>query len=408
MKTYFILAWRNLWRNRRRTLITVSSICFALFFGLMMKSVVKGMYDRIDDQMIRNTTGYVQLQHPAYWDDKNIDNSMAWDEDFKSLVQSTPGVEAMAPKLDYFALVSTGNITKGTAVIGTLPEMEKQLSGMHTKVVEGTYFSEANQGTMVAVDLAKYLKLSIGDTLVLFGQGYHGITAAGKYWVQGIVDFNVPLMNTSMLFIHLEDAQHLFGAEGRLTHVSLMVESPEYMIPVQSQLNQQLDSTQAIAKNWKELNPEYVQSQGTKNVSTGIMIGVLYLIVGFGIFGTLFMMTLERRREFSVMISIGMKRSKLAIVVFIESVLLGIIGVLSGLGISLPVLFYLNANPIELTGDMAAMYRQYNIEPTFIFSTEPVFIFNQLMIIFCICVLLAVVPIISVHRLNFVNALRGR
>ena len=408
MKTYFVLAWRNLWRNRRRTLITVSSICFALFFGLLMKSLVKGMYDRIDDQMIRNTTGYVQVQHPAYWDDKNIDNSLDWNQKLKQELESNPSITAMAPKLDYFALVSTGNITKGAAVLGTLPEVEKDVSGMHTKVIEGSYFSGANQSAMVAVDLARYLKLSVGDTLVLFGQGYHGVTAAGKYWVEGIVDFNVPLMNTSMLFLHLEDAQELFGAEARLTQISLMVDDPANMIQLQTQLNQSLDTTQAIAKNWEELNPEYVQTQGTKNVSTGIMIGVLYLIVGFGIFGTLFMMTLERRREFSVMISIGMKRSKLAIVVFIESVMLGIVGVISGLVISLPVLLYLNANPIELTGDMAAMYRQYNIEPTFIFSTEPAFIFNQLLIIFVVCVILAIVPIISVHRLNFVNALRGR
>ncbi len=408
MKSYFILAWRNLWRNRRRTLITVSSICFALFFGLMMKSLVKGMYDRIDEQMIRSTTGYVQVQHPAYWDDKNIDNSMEWNSDAKELIQSNSSIVATAPKLNYFALVSTGNYTKGAVVVGTLPEVEKKISGMHTKVVEGSYFDQPNQAAMVAVDLAEYLKLQVGDTIVLFGQGYHGVTAAGKYWVQGIIDFNVPLMNTSMLFIHLNDAQHLFGAEGRLTEISLMVADAKDMIPVQEGLNQAMDTTQMIAKNWKELNPEYVQTQGTKDVSTGIMIGILYLIVGFGIFGTLFMMTLERRREFSVMISIGMKRSRLAIVVFIESVLLGVVGVLSGLAISLPMLLYLNANPIELTGDMAEMYRQYNIEPTFIFSTEPAFIVNQLLVIFVLCVFLAIVPIVSVHRLNFVNALRGR
>jgi ABC-type lipoprotein release transport system permease subunit len=244
--------------------------------------------------------------------------------------------------------------------------------------------------------------------LVLFGQGYHGITAAGKYWVEGIIDLRIPMMNNTLIYIQLEDAQQLFGAEERLTHLSLMINEPKELLAIQANLQNELDSNTHRVMNWKEMNADYVQMASSKDISSGIMIGILYLIVGFGIFGTLFMMTLERRREFSVMIAIGMKRLKLSAVVFIESLFLGMVGGITGIGMSLPLLGYLSQNPIPLSGDIAEMYEAYGVEPEYHFAFEADFIVNQFMVIFILCVLLSVVPIISINRLNFVNALRGR
>lgn len=358
--------------------------------------------------MIRNSTGFIQIQHHLYWDDKSIDHTMDYTNAIRQSLEQSTEISSITPRLEYFALASTGKLTKGTAVIGIQPEVEKQRSKMHEKMIAGQFLQEARQSVLVAKNLAQYLNASIGDTIVLFGQGYHGITAAGKYWVEGIVDFHIPLLNTSLLFLHLEDAQQLFAAPNRLTNVSLMLADPTHLLTVQKTLQQQLDSTQYQVLNWKQMNADYVKQASTKDVSTGIMIGILYLIVGFGIFGTLFMMALERKREFSVMIAVGMKRNQLAVVVFLESIFLGLVGVLTGVLISLPLLAYLNLNPIVLTGEMAAVYAQYNIEPEFHFDYSFKMIFQQLLIIFTMSTVLAIVPVWSVLRLNFVNGLRGR
>lgn len=108
------------------------------------------------------------------------------------------------------------------------------------------------------------------------------------------------------------------------------------------------------------------------------------------------------------MIAIGMKRSKLAVVVFIESLLLGLVGGIAGIGISLPLLAYFHSNPVQISGDLAEMYAAYGIDPEYHFAFESGFIINQFMVIFILCVVLSIVPILSVNRLNFVNALRGR
>lgn len=370
--------------------------------------MITGTYASLDNAMIRSSTGYLQVQAPGYWDDKSIDNSLELTDEVMDAIKQTKGIGAKVPKLDYFALASTGNITKGVAVIGTDAKVEKDMSGMDNKVIEGQYFSGKAGAAMVPKNLADYLELGVGDTFVLFGQGYHGVTAAGKYWVEGIIDLRIPMMNNTLIYIQLDDAQMLFGAEGRLTHLSMMVDDPKEMLAIQKELQIKLDTGNYRVMNWKEMNANYVQMASSKDVSSGIMIGLLYLIVGFGIFGTLFMMTLERRREFSVMIAIGMKRSKLSVVVFIESLLLGIVGGIAGIGFSIPLLAYLSRNPIPLSGDIAEMYEAYGINPEYHFAFEADFIFNQFMVIFILCVLLSIVPIMSVNRLNFVNALRGR
>tara|TARA_B100000508_G_scaffold132351_1_gene121204 strand:+ start:5754 stop:6896 length:1143 start_codon:yes stop_codon:yes gene_type:complete len=380
-----------------------------MFFGLMMKSMITGTYANLDNAMIKSSTGYLQIQNPKYWDDKNIDNSLDLNgSDIMEVVNSTPGIGTKVPKLDYFALASTGNITKGVAIIGTDASVEKEMSNMDTKVLQGQYFSGKAGAAMVPKNLAEYLELEVGDTFVLFGQGYHGVTAAGKFWAEGIIDLRIPMMNNTLIYIQLEDAQFLFGAEGRLTHLSIMIDDPNELYAIQEELTSKIDASNYRVMNWKEMNADYVQMASSKDVSSGIMIGILYLIVGFGIFGTLFMMTLERRREFSVMISIGMKRFKLSIVVFIESLLLGMVGGLAGIGLSLPLLAYLHKHPIPLSGDIATMYEAYGVEPEYHFAFAADFIINQFLVIFILCVVLSIVPIISVNRLNFVNALRGR
>ena len=373
-----------------------------------MKSMIKGTYASLDNAMIKNSTGYLQIQDPNYWDERSIDYTLELTPELLELVSETKGITTQVPKLDYFALASSGNITKGVAVIGTDGTVEKEMSNMDTKVLEGTYFSGKPGAAMVPKNLAEYLELGIGDTFVLFGQGYHGVTAAGKYWVEGIIDLRIPMMNNTLIYIQLADAQELFGAYGRLTHLSMMIDNPKDLKAIQKHLVSKIDTNQYRVMNWMEMNAEYVEMAGTKDISSGIMIGILYLIVGFGIFGTLFMMTLERRREFSVMISIGMQRSKLAIVVFIESILLGFVGAFSGVLVSIPLLAYLHANPIPLTGELADMYEAYGVDPEYHFAFEVDFIFNQFLAIFILCVFLSIVPIVSVHRLNFVNALRGK
>ena len=162
-----ILAWRNIWRNKRRTIITASSIAFALVFSLVMRGFQIGSYTLMIDNMVQTYTGYIQIQAKGYWDDKTIDNSFEQDAAMMQKVAHTPGVTALIPRLESFALASEGQKTKGVAVCGIEPVVENKLTRLTNKITKGRYLNTSDQGVLIAEGLAKYLKLEVNDTFVM-------------------------------------------------------------------------------------------------------------------------------------------------------------------------------------------------------------------------------------------------
>jgi ABC-type antimicrobial peptide transport system permease subunit len=155
---------------------------------------------------------------------------------------------------------------------------------------------------------------------------------------------------------------------------------------------------------WSEMLKELVQSIQSDNVGGIVMLGILYMIVGFGLLGTILMITMERRREMAVMISVGLQRSRLAIILSIESIILGILGVIVGILISYPFVYYLFLNPIPLEGDMAEMMTSYNMEPIIPFSMNFSIFYNQALTIFILAMGIALYPLITAFRLKLISA----
>ncbi|MDT8394773.1 MAG: FtsX-like permease family protein [Bacteroidales bacterium] len=406
MKEYFKLAWRNLWRNKKRTLITIASVFFAVFLALHMRSMQLGSYDSMRKNTIENTTGYIQVHQKGYWDDQTINNIFT-DKGISKKIDSLNNVRLAVPRLESFALGSSGKQSKGIAVIGTDPEIEDEASGLSKRVTEGRYLEKDDDGVLVVVNLAKYLKLGVGDTITLISQGYHGVTAAGIYPIRGIISFPSTTMNNKLLYMDLEQAQHLYGASDMLTSISVMLNDPDELEESMAEVRK-ITGQEFEIMDWREMNIELVQGIESDNISGMFMLGILYIVVGFGILGTMMMMTLERRREFGVMVSVGMQRYKLAMIVLIETIFIALIGVGSGIILALPLMYYLHLNPIQLSGEAAKAMLDYNAEPVMPFSLDPAIFYNQAIIVLVLTFLAVLYPIIVIHRFNLLKAIKGR
>lgn len=407
MKEYIKIAWRNLWRNRRRTLITIASVLFALFLALIMRSMQLGTYDYMVESAVKNSTGYLQVQQKGYWAEKSIDNTLLYTDETRDIIAANKNVTLVVPRLESFALASSGLQTKGVGVIGTVADLEDQASGLKNRMAGGEYLSPGEGGVLLSEGLAAYLKLAVGDTVVLIGQGYHGVTAAAAEPVRGIVKFVQPDMNNQLIYMDLAHAQELYGSPGRLTSVSIMLEDPGKMHRTSEEVSASLPGDLAVM-TWKELLYELVQYIEGDNISGLFMLGILYMVVGFGILGTVLMMTMERRKEFGIMVAVGMKRHKLSVIIMIESFIIGLIGVVAGIALSLPFIGYFNQNPIHLTGDYAEAVLEYNMEPIMPFALEPGFFLNQGIVVIVMTLLAVIYPVTVISRLKVVNAIKGR
>lgn len=405
MKTYFHLAWRNLWRNKRRTLIASASVFFAVFFALAMRSMQEGSYDYMVDASVSMYTGYIQIHAKDYWDKRSIDKSMELSSTKIEQIDSIKHITLVTPRLESFSLISYGNVTKVASIVGIDPEKENLMTDLKSKLVSGKYLTKKSTGVIIAEGLAKLLKVEVGDNIVLYGQGYHGVTAADQVHVEGIVKFTLPALNKSMVYLSLNYAQWLYSAPNRITSLSLMIDEASELNEVHSMINNLFDEKYEVM-NWQELMPELVQSIEVDNAGGIIMLGILYVVIGFGIFGTVMMMTAERTKEFGILISVGMKKWRLGLVSLLESLLLSFIGVLAGIIVSIPILYYFFKNPIPLTGEMADLMLKFGLDPIVPFRFAPNIFIDQFITVIAIAMISALYPLSFIRKLNPVKAIR--
>ena len=406
MKSNIIIAWRNLWRNKRRTLITVASIFFGVLISTLMSSLQEGSYSSMIDNVVKFYSGYIQVHSDEFWDNKTINNTFIPVESLEKQISEVSDITLTTPRLESFALASSEEITRGCIIIGINPENENRITEISRWIKEGNYLKEGETGLLVASELAKYLQLSLGDTLVLIGQGYHGVSAAGKYPIRGILEFPSPDMNKQTIYMDIENCQEFYSAENRVTSLVLMIDNQYELQRAMRNLKSKIMTPYSVM-SWDEMHPEILQLVEADRAGGVFMKAILYIIIGFGIFGTIMMMVAERRREMGVMVAIGMQRYKLASVLFFETIYIGTVGVLAGFAASIPVIAYYYSNPVALTGDAAETMIEMGIEPLLYFSWLPMVFYNQVIIVFLITTIIGIYPIISSFKMKVHLALKA-
>lgn len=401
------LAWRNLWRNKRRTMITIGSITFAVFLACMMLSMQLGTYTRMIDNTVRFQTGYIQIHQQGYWDEKTLNKSLPVTDSLVNAVKNTPLITSVVPRLQSFALASYQEKTKGSLVIGTDPEAENEITNLKSKLVEGEYFTANENAVLLSEGLANFLQIGVNDTIVLISQGFRGANAAGKFTVSGIINIPAPDLNNQVVYIPLSAAQYFYAAENRVTALALMVREPEDMKKAQANLLEKFGGQYEVM-NWRDMMPELVQSIELDRVSGEIMMYILYAVIAFGIFGTFLMMTNERHYEFGILISIGMRRVRLILVMLAETIFMGLLGVVAGSILSAPFIFYFYNNPIYMGGEYAEIYAKFGLEPILPFSIDPEIFYRQAVVVLVISLLVGLYPVVKIWRLDSATAIRDK
>lgn len=401
------MAWRNLWRNRVRSAIMIAATLFAVFLAIIMRAVQEGAYGLQIDNLVTYYSGYLQIQNPAYDEEKSIDNALFFDNELEDQIKSIPEITSYTPRIESFALVSSAEVSKGVLITGSDPDLEEKLTGLKRRVKEGTYFRKGSESLMIGKGLAKYLKAGIGDTLVFYGAGYHATTAVGKYPVGAILEFGAPQLNDNMIYMPLEAAQTLFGAYDMATSVAINIAHPKEMNEVQQELQNAIAESGNTVKNWKEMMPEVINSIEGDRASGKIMLGVLYMIIGFVIYGTLLMMISERTREFSMLIAIGMKNKFLSLTLLLECIIMTVIGALLGSLLSIPITSWLHNSPIKLTGGAGKAYEQVGFEPVVTAITDPSVIGSQTMLVAVMSIILSLYPMLKLLKMEPLAGMRG-
>lgn len=399
------LIWRNLWRNKRRTLITTSSVTFAVLLAVVTQALVKGTFGQLIDSVVGGYSGHLQVHASGYWDEPSLELLMADDAALKGTLESIEGVAAVVPRLESFMLVSADTLTRGALVMGVDAERERHLMKLDDRIVRGGPVRNGEAAVVLAEGLARRLAVEVNDTVVLLGQGYHGSMAAGKYQVRGIAHFGSPQLNDGLVYLPLGIAQELLSTPGMVTTWAVALRDPKAMEAVEVAAKALIPEDRSVM-NWKQMMPEVDSHIRSDQASTGIIIGVLYLVVAFGIFGTILMMLHERTYEFGMLLAVGMGRRLLALLVMVESVLLSLIGAVVGVLLAWPVVWALQEWPIQLGGAMAEVYAEYGFEPVMPTVLDARIFLDQTLVVLAIALVLGIYPWRHVVKLLPLTAMK--
>lgn len=399
------LTWRNVWRNRRRTLITMASVFFAVILATLMMSLKEGVYSGMIDSAIGSYVGYGQVHAKGYWDDRSLDNSFEFNKKLSAQISFTPGITNTLQRVEAVAMAASAEMTKVVMVVGLNAEDEKKVNKLNERVIAGEYLKPNDKAVMLGAGLAEYLNLKVNDTLVLLGQGYHGSSAAGKYPVKALIKFGSPELSKQLVILPLKEVQWLYSMEGLINNLILYFDDSKKSKTVLKNLQHALGDRYE-AMDWKEIMPEMNNLIKTDRVEGYVFMFILYMVVSFGIFGTILMMLAERTREFGMLVSLGMKRLKLAIIVWLEVVLISLAGAMLGMAGAYPVCYYFFVRPIALGKELEKISEEYGMEAVMRASIESWVFLKQGSVILIIACLISLYPFFKLWRLDAVNAMR--
>ena len=399
------LAWKNLWRNKTRTAITMSAVFFAVLLSVFAGSLKSGIFGNMIKNVVSFYTGYIQIHKKGYWNEQVLDNGMICDSALEHRLLQIPNVTGLAPRLETFGLIATNKSTKGCLVAGVDPEKENEVTSLKKKLIRGQYLNFNDTEALLSEGLAERIKARTGDTIYIIGQGYHGATAAGRYRVKGIVKFGSPELNNQTMFLSLPAASELFSAEGIATSLVVSLRNPDLLDETVRALEQKLGSETEVM-SWEAIMPDVKQHIETDSNNMKYVQGILYMLVSFGIFGTFLMMMVERKNELAMLIAIGMKKSKLCLLMVIESVFTVLGGCIMGILVSIPLVWYFNQKPLRLGGEIAKVYEKFGFEAIFPTSLSPDNFVYQGITVLAIGLLLSLYPVYKVINTDPATSLK--
>jgi ABC-type lipoprotein release transport system permease subunit len=384
----------------------MASVFFAVLLAIIMRSATKGVYENMTDTMVRFSSGYIQVHAKGYWDERVIDNSFSNNQSLWNRIQQT-GTSSIVPRLETFALIAVGEKSRPVAIIGMDPSRESGITNICDKIIQGTLPKNSEKGIVLGVTLAKILHAQVGDSVVLLGQGYHGNMAAGLLPVCGIVRLGSPKLDESMAYMDLSACQNVFSADSMITSLSVMVSKPDAMEGAYQAIRATIDTNKYEVMHWKQMLPELDQLVEADSAGHYITIYILYLVISFGLFGTMLMMTRERLHEFGILVAIGMHKRVLGLIVVIELFLISAIGVLVASAVGYPIVNWFHQHPIRVGGRVAEVYKGFGLDAIIPFSNDPTVIAYQALIVMLVTMLLASYPFFKIQRLQPLQAINS-
>ncbi len=401
------IAWRNVMRNKRRTIITMVAIIFAAYLSVLMRGMQKGVYKLSITNAVEMMSGYFQIQHIDFNETPSLRNSFRMDLALYSYLRNNEDIKGYSPRITSNGLIGKNNASLGAMIMAFNPELEKNVTRFEEKITNGNFVNNDNIYDVVAGEkLLKNLNADIGDTVVILASSYQGYMGNLKFYISGAIKTGSPQMDKSTILMNIKAADELLSMQNRITSVAIGLYELNDFETVYADLKKQINNPELTLLEWGELMPDLRQSIEFDDAAGIVYLLFLILIVGFGIMNTINMSVTERYKEFGVMLALGAKHSFIAVALFLEILIITVISLITGMGLGYFTNWYYIQNPYEFSGEIREMYQEFGFDAHLTSSVSPEIFYSTAITVLIVAIIVCFISTFKIYKLEALKGIR--
>ena len=401
------LAWRNLWRQPRRTLLTLSAVAFAALIMVFLLSLQEGVYATMKDNSLGLFDGYAQVQRPGYLDDPGIRESFPHADELARSLRSISGIGAVAARAQTYALLSKDSRSLAAMLVGVEPDAEREVSRIPATVKAGRYPAGDDRAELVLGEsLARNLGAGVGDRVTLLGMGRDGSVAADVLTVAGIFSSGMKELDRQLAELPLSRFQSDFAMPDQAHLLVLSGSSLAAVNRALPEIRQSLANRDLAVRAWGELEPGLKEAIRLDASMSMLWYVALVVVVVAILLNTILMSVLERTREFGILLALGMRPSAIGRMVWLEILILLALGLSLGIAIGGGAALWFAVYGMALPG-AEGIFSQWGLSSRMYPEVTLLSLFGGPAVIAAFSALAGLYPFFRLRRLEPVAAMRA-
>ncbi len=404
------LAWRNIWRQKRRSLITLLTVAGGTALCIFFTGLADGMYGKLTDMAVRLGTGHLVLESKGYREDPGLTRTVTIDADFLKRLDGLPGVVGSLPRISGPAILSSPYGTIGGSFEAVDPRLEGEVSLIKGLIVRGEYLSDRHvNGVIIGVDLARKLQVKVGSKVVVTTQDKEAQTVQELCRVVGVFRTKTPMVDGFYFQMALDHGRKMLGlGPGEVTQLGIFLGDGDDQAGQETAIRALGLPTGGTLVYWQKVLTDLSNYMSVDKASNFIMQALLFLIVLAGVLNTVLMSVMERTYELGVLISIGMSRAKVILMVLAECASLSLLGTFAGALVGFAENAILKAHPLVIGGDdFKTSIGGFFLEPAITMDVTTFHFLLTLCLVFAATTAMGFYPAWRAGRLEPVEALHA-
>ncbi len=408
MKIILSIAWRNLWRNKRRSLVVISSISLGIFAMILSMGIMNGMNRQMVENTISTSLGHIAVHRAGFQDNMKLEYNFFPSEKIIAAVEKEKRVKAYAPRIKSQCMLRSSEASRGVMIVGIDPEREKKLTKIYEYMLkdkESAFLSgPGDDAILISKSLAKRLDLLVGDKLVLMIQDREKEIVGVGMTVRGLFESPVDSFDQFVAFTGLSTLQKLTGLEKNISEINILLYDKEDVDQVKAGLLEGLADKNLEVLSWKDMAPSLVSAVKLFDTMMYIFFAIVFITVIFSIANTLIMAIMERFHEIGVMKSIGTRPNRIFSMVMMEAAGLAFVGLAAGVALGGAVTALLSVTGIDLSFYMESM-RSLGTGSVIYPAIKAMDIFMAMVIVLVTTIIAALYPAVKAARIKPLDAL---